>query len=377
MSIALAVAEARLPLPRKTVAFIRHEFAEAERARFGGWISPRDDAFNTTLFDAANALRRGESREVRKIVVLSQLARGRNSLAAEAAREMVRLWPHDSEAKALRNRAAEYTELDAIARRGAKHPLGTKVHVETIDKGRYVALVPSHGLFLFAKKAGKWVTLDRKDLGTFEGGALPEDTPDMNYIEDLLVSHAKGQPLQIAVVGFWGDTSGGPCQSAEVFRLVGNALKPAGNMAGHGIWIGDSNHDGRWEYRNSYEIGRLMSHAGMPRWQDVYELKGGTLQRTSPSHPEIYKPYVAQLRETLLEFPSDPVLPFYFERAWRWSGHRSSSKAFYRRLAILAKKSRPEYQNESGRKSAIATLLRWGKNGAPKNIGLGPEFALD
>ncbi len=78
------------------------------------------------------------------------------------------------------------------------------------------------------------------------------------------------------------------------------------------LQVRDIRHNGSLQVISRFEIGGdELSHAGMPRWSDIYAYKHGRYGVADSDYPECYRPWVEPLKAVLKSHPSDSELRRY------------------------------------------------------------------
>ncbi len=81
------------------------------------------------------------------------------------------------------------------------------------------------------------------------------------------------------------------------------------------LWVKDVKHDSHYQICNVYEIGELMSHAGQPRWSDIYDYEDGRYVWADPKFPAEFAHWPKELKEVLGRYPGDTEIRLYLNLA--------------------------------------------------------------
>jgi tetratricopeptide (TPR) repeat protein len=94
------------------------------------------------------------------------------------------------------------------------------------------------------------------------------------------------------------------------------------------LWFEDLRHDGRYQVRNAYEIGRYLSHAAQPRWSDVYAYTGDKFVLADRDFPSAFAEWPALLRRVLQKHPGDPEILKYLAETTAILNHRPTATVY-------------------------------------------------
>ena len=179
---------------------------------------------------------------------------------------------------------------------------------------------------------------------------------------------------EIAVIRSYYFNSGGQPDDLRVYRFAKGQLKLLGEVeSNQSIEIRRMGHRGRTQFLNSYEIGWNMGHGSMPRWHDIYEVRGTRLKQVNAEFPKFFKPWVKELHGLLIDFPDDTDIWAHYAYSAAYAKVHLAPAHEYRTVARAAKRklrqTRPEGEWGQERKKkvgeAVEMLELWAKANKP------------
>lgn len=186
---------------------------------------------------------------------------------------------------------------------------------------------------------------------------------------------------EVAAIRICFPNSGGDPAILTVFRIIGGKLIPLGSIAsGQEIAVRQMSKDGRTQFLNSYEIGWDMSHAEMPRWNDIYEVCSAGLKQVNAKFPFFYRRWLPKLRSTLVEHPADKDTWAHYGFALSYAKQKTTPRqaymsVFWRARSFAKQMSRqPQWNDPQKQMADVRTLYEWAKQNKPFPKAIKPYY---
>lgn len=187
---------------------------------------------------------------------------------------------------------------------------------------------------------------------------------------------------EIAVIRNYHFTSGGPPADLRAYRFKGGKLRLLGAIqSNQEIQVKHMGRHGQTQFLNSYEVGYDMGHSEMPRWNDIYEIRGNKLLQVNDRFPAFFSAWLPRLRKVLAWHPVEQDLWAHYGFALAYSKSRVKPAAAYLSVARAARRiaaqPEPEYHEEGYKEKlldGVRTLVQWARQNRPFPKPIKPVF---
>jgi hypothetical protein len=143
------------------------------------------------------------------------------------------------------------------------------------------------------------------------------------------------------------DTSGGLRSIAFVYKIGIDRIHPVGELHSNQEIRRLKRPGGGQVLVRSYEIGDNLGHAEMPRWEEIFDVRGGSLHQITADAKWFYRPWAAHLWRVLKAHPDDREIWAHYGLALSYEGvHRNSLREIERLRRGLSRSGHKELARE-------------------------------